>query len=396
MVDRIQLANPLQSFLQGQQAREFADAAPQRQRQRQLALSQGEVNLDQNQLQLATQRGQLLLNALNSVERSSADPNQRFQIAQRLVPELQKLGIDIDAAQMQPEQFTNEGIAGLKSELAGFVAEPQGKDLRTSAMKEFDFAKSQGFPGDFVDFQKRLRKAGATNVQTNIDTSRDEFFEKLGGESAKKFIDRREKALEGLSSLRGIRQARNLLDQGMITGTGADFRVGLGKALNTIGFNFEEDAIANTEAFTAAQAKQVANILSAFGAGSGLSDADRIFAVRAAGGDINMTEEAIRRILDLNETAVINSVKTFNEEAGRIPQGSTPFPLTIELPPDFERPAPNSEGQFRSSPGINLEGSGNLTLPPGATEEDIQFTMQKYGLSREEVIREYLRRTGNQ
>ena len=125
MVDRIQLANPLQSFLQGQEAREFADAAPDRAKQRQLTLGRQQTAFDEGELNLATRRGQLLLNALNSVERSSADPQQRFQTAQRLVPELQSLGVEIDASQLSPEQFTNEGIAGLKAELTGFLGNPR-------------------------------------------------------------------------------------------------------------------------------------------------------------------------------------------------------------------------------------------------------------------------------
>lgn len=41
------------------------------------------------------------------------------------------------------------------------------KDDRTSAMKEYEFAKSQGYQGSFQDYQTEMKRAGASN--TNID-----------------------------------------------------------------------------------------------------------------------------------------------------------------------------------------------------------------------------------
>jgi hypothetical protein len=44
------------------------------------------------------------------------------------------------------------------------------KDNRTSALKEYEFAKTQGYDGSFIDFQLAQKKAGATNISMGGDT----------------------------------------------------------------------------------------------------------------------------------------------------------------------------------------------------------------------------------
>jgi formyltetrahydrofolate synthetase len=52
-----------------------------------------------------------------------------------------------------------------------------------------------------------------------------------------------------------------------------------------------------------------------FGAGTGLSDADREFAKLIAGGNTQVTEAALRRILDINERAARGVIALHNERA---------------------------------------------------------------------------------
>jgi len=136
--------------------------------------------------------------------------------------------------------------------------------------------------------------------------------------------------------LQGVQNAKRLLDEGVVTGAGADFLVSFGKGLERLGFNLG-DELDNSQAFLAAQASQVANIIKQFGAGTGLSDADREFATKAAAGDIAMSEDAIREIIRINESAYRNVVKDFNKSVDEIEQsrGSTgvPFELRVDLPP---------------------------------------------------------------
>src|SRR5690606_7260553 len=104
----------------------------------------------------------------------------------------------------------------------------------------------------------------------------------LGKGVAKNFMERREAALSAATGVEANAVARELLDSGMITGFGANFIVEFGKALQQAGIGFARDPIANTEAFVASRAREVGNIIKLFGAGTGLSDADRAYAEKAA------------------------------------------------------------------------------------------------------------------
>lgn len=170
-----------------------------------------------------------------------------------------------------------------------------------------------------------------TVINNNLG-DQNELAKALAREAGKDFIARRKDATDAKHSLQSSNKAIDLLNSGVITGTGANFIVGAGKALQRIGVNFAEDAVANTEAFYANQAKQVAQIIKAFGSGTGLSDADRIYAEKAAAGKITMSEQSIRRIIDMNQRASKNVITEFNADVNKLPAGTTPYDLTIEMP----------------------------------------------------------------
>ena len=64
---------------------------------------------------------------------------------------------------------------------------PEKPDF-TSDMKEYNLAREQGFDGTFVDYMKGMKKAGATNVTTNIGES-DKFQEETAKRQAGMFGD---------------------------------------------------------------------------------------------------------------------------------------------------------------------------------------------------------------
>lgn len=151
-----------------------------------------------------------------------------------------------------------------------------------------------------------------TGTTIPIDNAGKAFQSALGQGAGVAVGDMRGKAQDAALSLQNAQQAEKLLDQGVITGFGADFRVGLGKALQLAGYHGADDAIANTEAFAATRAQEVGRLIKLFGAGTGLSDADREYAAAAAAGKISLTEASIRKILQLNRTAAQNVLNSYN------------------------------------------------------------------------------------
>jgi len=185
----------------------------------------------------------------------------------------------------------------------------------------------------------------STQISFPGETAEQALSKSLGTEVAKDMVTRRATAQEAVSSLQSSTEARKLLDSGVITGAGANWIVGFNKVLQQAGFHASDDATANTEAFVATRAQEVGRIIKLFGAGTGLSDADREFATKAAAGQITLNEASIRRILDINEKASRNVIENFNRDARSIDEKKlVPFPLAIELPDAASSaPVPASE-----------------------------------------------------
>ena len=93
------------------------------------------------------------------------------------------------------------------------------------------------------------------------------------------------------------------IDQGILTGSFANVQRATYGVLAKAGLLGEDQLtkLENTEAYQATVGQAVAKAITAFGAGTGLSDKDREFAERMAGGNIAVTEDALREILRIRD-----------------------------------------------------------------------------------------------
>ena len=196
-------------------------------------------------------------------------------------------------------------------------------------------AKKEGYGGNFFQYQQELRRAGASSVV--VGPQEKSFETALGSGQAKKLLEDKAVADDARDIIATVQQGRQLLQSGMITGFGAEFLTNVGAALNQAGINFAEDRVANTQAFAANMAANVGRIIKQFGAGTGLSNADREYAEKMAGGKVTLDRKAIERILDINERAARNVIKLHNERVKGI---KTNIPLTVEMPTVQAPPPP--------------------------------------------------------
>ena len=176
---------------------------------------------------------------------------------------------------------------------------------------------------------KETTPAGPSTVVLT-GTQEKQFEGELGKLQAKELIDSRKEAEDARAIIDTVNTGRELLNEGTLVGTGADFLVGFNNALSRAGLDFGyNDAAKNTQAYAAAIGNNVGRIISLFGAGTGLSDADREFAKLIAGGNTQVTEGALRRILDINERAARGVIALHNERAKGV---KTNIPLVVDLP----------------------------------------------------------------
>lgn len=172
----------------------------------------------------------------------------------------------------------------------------------------------------YVQAQKDIRAAGKPDVNVQVQTnSQNALYKGMTEGFVKEINDLRSKADSAVSQLQVADTARNLLDSGVITGTGANFRTALHRALATAGV-VNPEKVANTEAFVSTMGRQTLDLVKQLGAGSGISNADRDYAEKVAGGNIEMSEQGIRRLLDINDRAARTLIDSYNSKAAPLAQ----------------------------------------------------------------------------
>jgi len=95
-----------------------------------------------------------------------------------------------------------------------------------------------------------------------------------------------------------------MVDEGIVTGKFGEMGLQARKILGSMGLSTEkqDEMVGNTEAFFKFRGRAVAEIIKAFGAGTGLSDKDREYAQGIAAGDIALEEQSINKLLELERT----------------------------------------------------------------------------------------------
>lgn len=230
-----------------------------------------------------------------------------------------------------PEGFTlSPGQVRYGPDGKPLVSAPGADAKPPSSVQEYQFAKQQGYAGSYEQWVKDKARAGATSI--SLPPQEKGFETELGKKQAEALIKGRDAADDAVEIIRTVGEGRKIMDKGMVTGFGANQIVGIGQALKQAGIDFGGDATANAQAYTATMAQNVGKIIKQFGAGTGLSDADREYATKMAGGSIAIDEKAIRKILDINERAARNIIQLQNKRAKGV---KTNIPLTVDEPPSL-------------------------------------------------------------
>lgn len=209
-------------------------------------------------------------------------------------------------------------------------------------------AKAAGkTPMSFEDFQEASEKRKQQQVTVNA------FANPLVKGVSEQFVAERDKARAAADDVRAIHLAREQVDQGIVAGAGADWRLYTRKIGSLLGV--PDDKVTSTEAFSSQIGQRVVNIVKAFGAGTGISNADREYAEKMAGGQIKLDESSIRRILDIGERANRALLDRYNADAIKV---------TKKLPDDAQHLAPLFE--------VSVPGAYKRPEKASAASADLQ------------------------
>jgi hypothetical protein len=267
------------------------------------------------------------------------DPSNAFQVMTKLAGIAKKTGYKpLDSKMKEAQIASSYALANQREKgsgsntvfgqvMAAIDSDPNLKNLST--IEKIRLAQNKvgtnltiGPNGEVMDM------SGAAEGLGNLKSG-ENFGKVIGEETGKQLVAKRQSAQDAQNSLYSNQQARQLLDSGVVTGTGADFVKALGKGLQEVGINLGADEISNTEAFVAQRAGAVGNKIKLFGSGTGLSDADREYAQQMAAGQISLTEDSIRKILEIDDKASKRIIQNFNTELSKAPQGAMPYDLSV-------------------------------------------------------------------
>lgn len=170
-----------------------------------------------------------------------------------------------------------------------------------------------------VEAQKsRIAKAGATNVNVSTEKKYGERFGGLIAESDAAKLAAAEKAPEAAATADRV---MDLIGTGkVITGTGANARLQIAKALNLAG-GTDSEKIRNTEVLISSLAETTLGAIksSNLGAGQGFTNADREFLEKARAGQLSYDSKSLAELARLSRLAAEKSAESWNTRVKQIP-----------------------------------------------------------------------------
>jgi hypothetical protein len=272
---------------------------------------------------------------------------------------------DETMANMSDEAFTKL-LEGSEAELKSFVT----ADGREEMMLEVDSRGRVMDPdsGRFVRASE-LGLRRAPNRQ-QVETVANYTSEKLAEAGVKRYDDLATAANDATRMMNNITEVMPNIDE-MITGKMANAELFVRSARSAIaaavGLDPEDPKLSNTQTFLALAAPRVAGIIKDFGAGTGLSDADREFATLASAGDITMTATALRNILKILKDDADTTLGLFEDVTAdiRADEGKDPL-IFYRIPALKSRPTLEE-----TTPAPSVEVEGLPPLPAGATLDGV-------------------------
>jgi hypothetical protein len=193
-----------------------------------------------------------------------------------------------------------------------------------------------------VGVKKTIAASGAPKTTVTVSQSTEKKYgEQFAGKIADSDVGLRDAAMKAPELAERANRMREILASGkVITGTGADIRLSIGKALNLVGAS-DADTVANTEALMTGMAQNTLDAIKAsgLGAGSGFSNADRDFLEKAAGGKISLEAATINRLSELAHRSAQKSAERWNTRVNEIPksaiEGTGLSTSPINVPPAY-------------------------------------------------------------
>lgn len=210
----------------------------------------------------------------------------------------------------------------------------------------------EGAPLSPQRFQQNMDLAAAGRPTTEIRTGQT-FGEALGRNTAEQLGTLQTQAQTAVGTIQAAERINGLLQQGAITGSFAEGRLGLERALASVGL-IDGRRVTNTEQLMADLANNV--LASAQQMTGVLTDRDIQFLREASAGSITLTPDTIRQVTELSSRGARRQIDRYNSVAGSL-GGAQDLPeVTRQIYQPIQIPG-------LQPPGAQQQGAP-VSLPP--------------------------------
>ncbi len=187
----------------------------------------------------------------------------------------------------------------------------------TRGIQNYQFLIDQGVPE--AEARKQAFGQGGTNITVGGEAPiGDTILRSTFNDDQQYLLDSVQPALNSIPNLQYMEKMLNVVgDEGeVITGRFGPQELFLKSLAKDLGFGEFKD-VAATQAYLATAGRQVGQVINLFGAGTGLSDADRDFAQDIVGGRQALTKEALKDLVRFGKVVIEHQVQTFNDQVAR-------------------------------------------------------------------------------
>jgi hypothetical protein len=228
----------------------------------------GMLGAQDPQMKLQAMRQQILQGL------DQTDPKSMMESAQKLA----QAGDNQGASQLA-NAAREAALQLAKANQENTAATKNLREATPAAVREYQVAKAEGYPGSFVDFQTQMNQSKRNLTNVSIDSKGETAFaQELGKLDAKKVTDAVDARQGAIGLIKAVNELDKLDNAGLVSGSFASGRVGVANFLNTAGLASPEEAkkLANSQSY-----QKVAGdvILGNLGGklGAGVSEGDRKF-----------------------------------------------------------------------------------------------------------------------
>lgn len=232
---------------------------------------------------------------------------------------------------------------GPNGEVIPVFSEPPKPEGSTSSMKEYEYAKTQGYEGTFQQYQTDMKKAGASNTNVNVNATKP-FINEFAGGLGKAMSDARTNAQGAVSTIGTVQRLNEALDAGVMAGPGTSFRqfgLQIGSMLGVSGKDAQEKLL-NTRAAIQSLAQLELDAAQQMKGQGQITEAERSIIRRAASGDIDsMTAAELRVLGNVLDRSARTKIEAYNAQVEPLmsapeTRGIAPF-LRVN-PPEMPKP----------------------------------------------------------